>query len=174
MMFYTRIRFALIALFIGLGILLHLRTGLVNAWYLYAAGALLLLTYLLFGNVWTAFNLLKRGRPEQAQQVLNRIYFPELLAPRHRAYFHFTQGMIQLQHKEVDAAAGQLQQAADIGLSRPADKALLELNLAHIHYVRQQYSQARQHLDNAKSHPTSDLLIRDNIGKLERALTALQ
>jgi hypothetical protein len=173
-MLYTRIRFALIGLFIGLGILLHLRTGLANAWYLYAAGALLLLTYLLFGNVWTAFNLLKRGRPEQAQQVLNRIYFPELLAPRHRAYFHFTQGMIQLQAKQLEAAAGHLERAAGIGLSRPVDKALLELNLAHIRYVRREYADARRHLDTAKSYPTDDLLIRENIDKLERALAALQ
>ncbi len=173
-MLYTRIRFALIALFIGLGILLHLRTGLANAWYLYAAGALLLLTYLLFGNVWTAFNLLKRGQPEQARQVLNRIYFPELLAPRHRAYFHFTQGMILLQQKHLDAAAGHLERAAATGLSRPVDKALLELNLAHIHYVRRQYDQARRHLETAKTYPAGDLLISENIAVLEQALAALQ
>lgn len=160
----------LFALFTVLGAVLHFRIGLENAWYLYAAAGLTLAAYLLFGDVWSAFNLLKRGKPEKAQKILDRIFFPDLLLPSHRAYFHFTQGMIFLQRKKLDAAEPHLLKAEKNGLRRPADQALLLLNLAHLNYVRRRFQESRRYLNAAKQQKTDDLLIKDSVGKLEKAL----
>lgn len=172
-MLYTRIRYALILLFFGLGILLHLREGLSSAWYLYLAAAILLLTYLLFGSVWTAFGLLRKGKPDEAERVLKQIYFPELLIRRHRAYYHFCWGMIHLQRKELQPGEQDLKKALELDLDQEVDRALAELNLAHIYYLQQRFDQSRQYLQQAKSREADDLLIRNNVEKLEKALASL-
>jgi Flp pilus assembly protein TadD len=173
-MLYARIRYALIFLFLGLGTLLHLREGWYASWYLYVAAALLLLTYLLFGNVWSAFNLLKRGKPEEAGKLLDQIWFPRLLLRRNRAYYHFSRGMIHLQNKELEAGEKHLLQADKLGLDRPLDKALLNLNLAHIYYLQKRYDHSRTYLEAAKAEEADDLLVRQNVSKLEKALATLQ
>lgn len=173
-MLYARIRYALIFLFIGLGILLHLQEGWHASWYLYLAAGLLLLTYLLFGNVWSAFNLLKRGSPEEAERLLDQIRFPQILLKRNRAYYHFTRGMIHLQKKELEAGKEQLLEAERLSLKRPIDKALLHLNLAHIYYLQKHYDRSREQLKAAKAQEADDLLVRENVSKLEKALAALQ
>lgn len=169
-MSYSRIRFILIFSFLSLGLLLHLKTGIRGASYLYAAAAVLVLTHLLFGTVWEAFSLLKRGYPEKAERTLALVRFPNLLIRRNRAYYFFTKGMIHLQRKELDQAVPLLLEANRLGLSRRVDRALLQLNLAHIYYVEKDFDQARHYLDEAKSQQADDLLIRDNLAKLERAL----
>ncbi len=169
-MSYSRIRFFLIFSFLGLGFLLHWKTGIRGASYLYAAAAVLIMTHLLFGSVWEAFNFLKRGRPDKAEKILSLVRFPALLVRRNRAYYYFTKGMLRLQDKELDEAKPLLREADRLGLSRPVDRALLQLNLAHIFYVENDYEQARHYLEAARSQRADDLLIRDNLAKLEKAL----
>ena len=75
-MLYTKFRFGLILFFMVLGIILHVQMGFGNAWFLYLAALLLLVTFFLFGNIWLAFRLLKQGKPELAEQLLNIIPKP--------------------------------------------------------------------------------------------------
>ena len=173
-MLYARLRYALIFLFLGLGVLLHLQEGWYAAWYLYLAAILLGITFLLFGNVWSALKLLKRGKLEEANRLLNQTRFPGLLLRRNRAYYHFCKGMIDLQEKELDSGERQLLQADKLGLERPIDNALLNLNLAHIYYLKKLYGESRSYLEAARAQDADDLLIRENISKLEKALAALQ
>lgn len=170
-MLYTRIRFGLIILFLGLGFLLHIKTGLANAWFLYAAGLLLLITYFLFGNVWVAFTLLRKGKVQAAEKVIRQIKWPQWLIKKNRAYYHFTKGMIHLQKKELKAGEEDLLKACELGLQRKNDKAMASLNLAHIYYVRKEFNSARQFLQQAASCQANDFLIKDNIKKLETILT---
>ena len=171
-MLQTRIRFGLIFLFIGLGILLLLKTGISGAWPLFLGAFLLLITHFLFGSVWVAFNQLKRGNPLKAAVILNQIKRPEWLIKRNRAYYYFTKGMIDLQNKHLEQGENNLLQALDIGLEKNADLALINLNLAHIYYLRKKFDRARQHLAEAKAQNANDLLIKDNITKLEKAMAA--
>ncbi|MCB0551029.1 MAG: hypothetical protein KDD19_25890, partial [Phaeodactylibacter sp.] len=75
-MTYSYLRYALIALFLGLGLLLHLQLDFSQAWYLYLAGVLLLISHIIFGNVWMAFGSLKRGQPEKAEALLRQVWNP--------------------------------------------------------------------------------------------------
>lgn len=169
-MLHTRIRFGLIFLFIGLGILLHLKTGLTNAWPLYVAALILLATHYLLGMVWIAFNLLKKGKVEQAEDLINQVKKPAWLIRRNRAYYFFTKGLINLQKKELKQGEENLQLALNTGLSNVNDLALVNLNLAHIYYLRKKFDKARNHLEEAKAQNSGDLLIKDNILKLEKAM----
>ena len=135
-MLQTRIRFGLIFLFIGLGILLLVRTGISNAWPLFLGAVLLWVTHFLFGSVWVAFNALKRGQIQKATNLINSIKRPEWLVKRNRAYYFFTKGLIDLQNKALESGEKNLLEALNIGLEKNTDLALINLNLAHIYYLR--------------------------------------
>ncbi|MEO1517248.1 MAG: hypothetical protein AAFV95_19640 [Bacteroidota bacterium] len=169
-MFYLRVRSYLILIFLIMGIVLHIETGLKGAWYLYAASAILLVTHILFGSVWVAFRNLQKGKLDEAEVLLNGIRRPQWLAKSPRAYYHFTKGMIALQKKELDEGAKHLEQAMETGLRTGNDSALAALNLAHICYVEKRVDESKGFLKKAKSFDSNDLMIRQNIEKLEKAL----
>ncbi len=169
-MFHTRIRFYLILLFLFLGVVLHIEQGLKSAWYLYVAALLLLFTHFLFGNVWAAFGKLKKGQLDEAERLIDQIKRPQYLTKRHRAYYHFIKGMIALQRKELPQAEGQLKEALDIGLRTNNDHALTAINLAHICFLEKRNQEAIAYLSKARSFKSNDLLIKENIKKMEQVL----
>ncbi len=172
-MLYTRIRFVLIFLFLGLGILLHVQLGWRSAWYLYAGAALLLITYFAFGPVWLAFRMLSRGYTEEADRLLRSVRRPDWLIRRNRAYYYFTKGLLHLQRKELGEGEAGLQQSLDLGLSRDKDAALAHLNLAHIAFVQQRYEEARRRLEATRAVPTDDLMLKEKVKEMEAALARL-
>ena len=164
------IRLALILVFLILGVILHIKLGIQAAWYLYAASVILMITHLIFGTVWSAFYYLRKGKIERADQLLRQVVSPGLLIPRHRAYYFFVKGMVLLQRHQLPEAAVNLEQAVDLGLQSDKDTAIARLNLAHIAWVQKDVEKSQKHLAVAKQMETSDLLIKDNIKKLEQAL----
>jgi len=131
-MFFTNIRFLLVALFFILGIILHVQLGFGSAWYLYLASLLLLATHFLFGTVWQAFAKLRKGNLNEAELLINRVKRPDFLWKPVRSYYYFVKGMIALQRKQNDAGKTNLQTALEMGLRNPNDNALTALNIAHI------------------------------------------
>jgi hypothetical protein len=164
------IRYALISLFLVLGVLLHVQQGWSSAWYLYLAALLLLATLFLFGTVWAAFIKLRKGKIKEAEQLLNQIKKPEWLIKRNRAYYHFVKGMIDLQHKDLAPGEVHLKKALDLGLRTGNDQALAALNLAHLCFMEQRFEESRAFLHHAKSAESNDLVIKQNIDKMEKAL----
>lgn len=173
MLLINRFRLLLVVAFLILGFLLHARIGIEAAWMLYASAIILLILHFLFGNVWLAFRSLQRGKADLAQRLLRQTRFPHLLVRRNRAYYYFTQGMLDLQREELEAGNQHLEQALELGLYRANDRALAHLNLAHIAYVQQQYERASQQSRIARAAEPTDLLIKDQLNKLERALAEL-
>ena len=171
-MIYIRIRYLLILLFMVIGIALHYRFGWQAAWYCYAASVLLYLTYYLFGTVGPAFHKLRRGKVDEAEHLINMIRRPDFLMKRHRAYYHFTKGMIALQKKELPSGEMHLKSALEAGLRTDNDKALVSLNLAHIYFLQKKTEDSRVFLSRAKSFESNDLLIQEKIKELEMALAA--
>ena len=164
------LRLLLILLCVVIGAVLHTRLGFgYGAILCYATAILLTLTHFLFGTVWYAYRELQSGAPDRAERLLHRSV-PATLLRSPRAYFHFTKGMIALQRKELHTAEPHLRTAYELGLRSPDDHALTALNLAHLHLVQKQPEQSRTWLKRAQSHPSKDLLLRENIGALERAL----
>lgn len=166
------LRYLLIGLFFILGAVLQFRLGIGQAWYLYLGGVMLLLTQAFMGNVWTAHSLLKRGKAADAEKVLDQVWSPSLLLRRNRAYYYFSLGLIYLQRKDMAPANEMLTEAIELGLEHPNDSALACLNLAHIHYVQMRPEQARHWMEKARSFPANDLLVKENLQKLEQALAA--
>lgn len=166
----TRIRFLLVFFFFVLGLILHIQVGIGSAWYLYLAGFIILLTHFLFGSVWAAFAMLRKGKIPEAETLINQVKRPDFLSKQHKAYYHFVKGMIALQKEELPEGEHQLTKALDIGLRTPNDNALTALNIAHIYYKQQNLSPCRTFLKKAKAFEPKDLMIREKITELEKVL----
>lgn len=171
-MLTTRLRFVIILLFIIIGIILQIKMGFSNAWYLYLAALILLFTHFLFGNVSAAFVHLRKGKIDAAEQLLDQIKRPEWLVKKHRAYYHFTKGMVALQREWMEEGEQHLTQALDLGLRSPTDNALAALNIAHIAFVGKRTGDANNFLQKAKNFKSDDLMIKQKVEEMEKALSS--
>lgn len=170
-MFLARIRFLLVLIFAGLGIWLHVVEGIGAAWYLYVAAVILLLAHFLFSNVSAAFVMLRRGKLDQAEELIDRIKKPEWLLTRHKAYYYFTRGMIAAQRNVPAEATSDLSRALEIGLRTSTDNALAALNIANIAFKKEDHTTARTYVDRAKSFNSDDLVIKEHLARLDQLLT---
>lgn len=170
-MTYHVLRQIIVVLCVAVGATLHYQLGLgFGAIACYAAALLLTLTHFAFGTVWQSYRALRRGKPAEAERLLAATRFPNLLLRSPRAYYHLTAGMLDLQQKALADARAHLETAHELGLRDDTDRALVALNLGHIAYVQQHPADARRWLERARAHPTRDLMLRDHIRNLERAL----
>ncbi len=172
-MLYIRLKNILILLFIGLGVWLNLQFDINVAWPLYVAALILILTNYLFGTVGVAFRKLKSGKVKEAETILKMTKYPNMLVKTHKAYYHFTKGMIALQHKKVGIGQSELLKTMDMGLRTKNDEALVALNLAHTFFMQNAHKDARKYLDVAISCNSNDLMIKENISVLDKKLVAL-
>lgn len=169
-----RIKIAAIFITFGLAVLFHLKYGLGTAWYLYVACLVFTLLHFLFGTVRSALQVLQQRDYNQAELLLSKNKHPEWLLKSSRAYYHFAYGIISLQHEDLEKGKTHFKAAADIGLRNGKDNALAYLNLAHIAYVQKKASEAGKHLEKAKSFTTNDLIVKENLQKLEKALKRMK
>ena len=170
-MTYQVLRQLIVVLCVGVGATLHYQLGLgFGALACYAAALLLTATHVAFGTVWQSYRALRRGDPAGAERLLAATRFPAMLLRSPRAYYHLTRGMLDLQQKQLDDARRHLETALELGLRDDTDRALVALNLGHLAYVQRRPDAARRWLARAQSYPTRDLLLREHLQKLERAL----
>lgn len=165
------LRLLLIALLLVFGVVLQLQKGFYASWYLFAAAAVLLVGHAAFGNVFPAFQQLQAGNSAGAETLLRQTWNPRWLVPRWRTYYFLARGMIALQQQRLDEAEPLLQQALKTKPKKALDRAYLYLNLAHIHYVKKDLAGARQLLVQAKAENVNDLMLREHIQRLEKALS---
>lgn len=169
-MFLAKIRFLLVLLFLGLGIWLHVVEGIGAAWFLYVAAFILLMTHFLFSNVSAAFIALRKGNIDNAEELIYRIKKPEWLLKQHRAYYHFTKGMIALQRNSSQEAKFDLREALNLGLRTSTDKALATLNLANLAFKDKDLELTRKLVAETESYNANDLMIKEHIGKLKNLI----
>ena len=173
-MFFARVRFLIGIVIIAIGAAIHFKEGIGSAWYMYLGGVIILLTHFLFGNVSLAFNKLNKGLVDEAEDLILQIKRPEWLLKRHRAYYFFVLGMIALQKKQKGFGEQHLKEALNLGLRSDTDNALAALNIAHANFVKKNYEVANEYRIKASSFNSDDLMIKENLKKLEEALKGLK
>ncbi|NNE28520.1 MAG: hypothetical protein HKN16_02720 [Saprospiraceae bacterium] len=169
-MLYFRLRFFLVAICLALGFLLHWMVGFMAALPAYLAGILLLFSFLVLGTVGPAFARLRKGKIEEARTLLGLTHFPNWLLKRHKAYYHFCYGMIDLQQEKLQLAETHLLEATRLGLRNDNDQALASLNLAHIYYVTGKKEKSILWAAKAKAYDPNDLMILEKLKELRSAL----
>ncbi|NJL74523.1 MAG: hypothetical protein HC892_05255 [Saprospiraceae bacterium] len=173
MYWYHRISPFLTLFFAAVGIILHFKVGIATALPLYLGALFLLVTYLLFGNIWLALGKLKRGNLHQAETILKSIKYPKLLFRTHRAYYHFIQGMLAIKQENMEDGKVNLEEALEIGIHRATDRALITLNLASLYLQQNNIPKASNYIKETLECPTNDLLIKQRAVLFERKIQDL-
>jgi Flp pilus assembly protein TadD len=170
-MFYYYSRLALTVMLLGLALVFQFTSGWNASWPFFAGALALILIYFLLGTTRLAFQALQRGDVNRAEKLLRQTLFPGLLVKNNRAQYHFVKGLVHLQYKEWDDAQAEIEKAIQTGLTRKKEEALAHLNLAHLHFVRNRPRESRSSLEAARLIPTDDLLLRERLDELEKALS---
>ncbi len=113
----------------------------------FAIGAFLVLWgHWRYGSVFAAWQALLKDDRGRARRLLAGTPRPTFLAPRHRAYFHWVQGLLLAHEGEIGAAREQLELALDGPLRSTSNEALLRAQLAELEIGAGRWSAAERHL----------------------------
>jgi tetratricopeptide (TPR) repeat protein len=173
MYWYYRISPVLALLFIGLGLFLHLRIGILSGLPLYVGALFIVLVYLLFGNIWQAFGKLKQGNLEAAEAILQDIAYPKILFKTHRAYYHFIQGILHIKKENLRDGETHLLQALQLGVTNATDRALITLNLGSLYLQTQNLEQAKYYIQETLRSSSNDLILKQRAAVFERKIKEL-
>jgi tetratricopeptide (TPR) repeat protein len=165
------LRFALIALFLGGGVLLAFLFGFWYAFPLLLIGILLFVGYVLFGTIQSAAALMQTMDFDKTEKRLNLTLTPRWLYPTNRAYYYMIKGSIATARKDVEAGEMWLRKAQGIKLPSENEKAMLELQLANIMASRNKWQQAQLHFRNAKKYRVTEPAIKEQLNQFEKALS---
>jgi hypothetical protein len=127
-------------------------TGNMISTYMVLLGAGLIVSgYFRNGTVFLAFQQLKKENYEKAEQLLGKVFNPDLLKKSQKSYYYFTKGFIDLNKKNRDASYGELIHALKLGLRTENDTSIVTVTLAGIELERGNIGQARNYLRQTKS-----------------------
>lgn len=164
------LRFALIALFLGGGIVL---AALYSFWYalpLILIGLALLIGYFLLGTIQSAATILQAGKMAEAEKRLNLTFFPALLYSANKAYYYMLRAGIA-QHKQQNQEAERfLQLAREVKVPTDNERAVIHLQLANIAMQRNNWAQAKAYFKVAKNCKVTEPAIKEQIREFEKAL----
>lgn len=164
------LRFALIGLFLGVGIILSF---IISFWYslpLILIGLVLLVGYVLMGTVQSAAVIMQSSDFAGANQRLNLTLNPNWLYSVNRAYYFMLKGTITSQQGDQDAAEQWLLKAQNAGLPSDNEKAVVLLQLANISALRSKLPQTQNYMRQIKDLKVTEAQIKEQIVQFEKAL----
>ncbi len=164
------LRFALIGLFLGGGIVLAFLFGFWYSFPLLLVGLVLVVGYLLFGTVQSAAEFMQANDFDRCEQRLNLTLSPRLLYVSNRAYYYMIKGSIALFKKETDEGEMWLKKAQSVKVPTDNEKAMIELQLANINATKNKWKQAQLHFRNARQLKVDEPMIKEQLRQFEKAL----
>lgn len=99
------------------------------------------------GTVLLASEAFKKKQYDLARNLLADIKQPERLRKKRRNYYEFISGSLALQLLDYERAERHFQIASRLPFRRPADKALIFVQLANLNLRKQDYKRVRAYLD---------------------------
>ncbi len=132
-------------------------------------GIILTVGYFMLGTVQSAAMLLNQQRINEAEAQLKYTYFPKLLFYMNRGYYYMLHGTIAMFRKDNNKAESFINQALSTGLPTANEKAAAYLQLANIAAMRQNWTQAQNHLAEAKKLDISEPMIREQMKQFDQA-----
>jgi tetratricopeptide (TPR) repeat protein len=164
------LRFALIALFLGGGIVLSF---IVSFWYslpLILVGLVLLTGYVLLGTVQSAAMMIQSMDFDKVEKRLALTLSPKLLYSANRAYYYILNGTIAQHRNKPDEAEAWLKKAEATKLPSDNERAMVQLQLANLAAMKDKWTQAKAIFQKVKEYKVTDANIKDQIKQFEKAL----
>jgi tetratricopeptide (TPR) repeat protein len=163
------LKFALIALFLGGGIILSILYGIGYSWILILIGILLLLSYILLGTVQSAGEMVQTMDFDGAEKRLNLILSPKLLYVTNRAFYYIMKGSLAAQKKDNKTAEEYFNQALELKLPTDNEKAMVLLQLANINAQRNNWTGAATYVKDIKKLKVTEPTLKSQIDQFNTA-----
>ena len=125
------------------------------------------------GTVYGSFQLLKKEKYDEAEKLLSKTKYPELLKKSQKSYYHFIKGFIELNRKNYEISSEQFATAIEMGLRTENDKAVANLALSEIELKKSNFERAQLILDNLKSTELKPE-VRTELGRIQNEIDSLQ
>ena len=165
------LKFALIAVFLGGGIILTFIYGLVWSWPLLLIGIILLVSYLMLGTVASAANMIQTLDFEGAKKRLNLTLTPKLLYVTNRAFYYIMNGSIMMNTGDTTGAEEEFNKALNLKLPTENEKGMVLLQLANINASKNKWNAAKNYYREAKKLKITEGQLKDQMLQFEKALT---
>lgn len=165
------LRFALIALFLGGGIVLSFIYGFWYASIPILIGLVLVAGYIFLGTVTSAAELVQKMDFDGAEKRLNMTLKPKWLYSSNKAFYYIMKGTIAINKKETDEGEKWLRKAKEVEVPTDNEKAMVELQLANIAAMKQKWNQAQLHMRNLKGLTITEPSVKEQIKQFEKALS---
>ncbi len=163
------LKFALIALFLGGGILLAIFQSFWYALPVLLIGLGLLASYILLGTVQSAAQLVQTGDFDEAKKRIGLTWKPEWLYKTNRAFYYIMQGSLSLNDKDNNKAEEWFKMAEKIELPTDDEKAMVQLQLANINAQKEKWNQAKIYYNNVKKLKVTQPELKAQIAQFDMA-----
>jgi len=165
------LRFALIGLFLGGGILLTIFQGFWYAFPLLLIGLALLAGYILLGTVQSTAQLVQEQQFEEAEKRLALTLKPDWLYKTNRAFFYMIKGTLAMNRKDHTEAETWLTKAQTIELPSDNEKAMILLQLANIHANKGKWTKAKSLFHDLKKLKVTEPVMKEQIKQFDKAIS---
>ncbi len=163
------LKFALIALFLGGGIILAFTQGFWYAFIFLLIGIGLLASYFILGTIQSSAEMVQAMDLDGAEKRLNLTYFPKFLLSSIRPVYYIIKGTIAMQRKDMDGAEAHLIEALSLD---PADseKGMVLLQLANISAQKNKWTAAQNYHRDAKKLNLTEPQLKQQVDEFGKAL----
>lgn len=165
------LRFALMAFFIGGGIILAFWQGFLYALPFLIVGIALLIGYLFLGTIQSASQMVQDGDFGGAKQRLALTMKPNWLYKDFRPVYHMLQGTIAAQEGDEAEAEKWFRDAEGSDLGGDNEKAMVQMQLANIDAKKGRWKAAEQRLKTIKKLKVTSPELKDQIKMFDKAMS---
>lgn len=163
------LKFALIALFLGGGIILSILYGIGYSWILILIGILILVSYIMLGTVQSAAEFVQVMDFDGAEKRLDLTLSPKWLYVTNRAFYFIMKGSISMHRGDNDTAEDFFNKANSLKLPTDNEKAMVLLQLANINAQKSKWQAAKNYFREAKKLKITEGQMKEQMNEFEKA-----
>jgi tetratricopeptide (TPR) repeat protein len=164
------VKFALIAFFLGGGIILSLIYGFGYSWILIIIGLIFLLSYVLLGTIQSASEMLQKMDFDGAEKRLDLTLKPGWLYVTNRAFYYILKGSLAANRKDNNDAEAYFQKALTLKLPTDNEKAMILLQMAGIQANKNNWTGAKNYFYQCKNLKVTEPTLKDQLKQFEVAI----
>lgn len=164
------LKFALIALFLGGGIILSFSISLWYAIPLILIGLGFLASYIFLGTVQSAAQIMQDGDFDACEARLNLTFNPKWLYVTNRAFYYIIKGSLALNRKDNEKAEELFQTARQMKLPSDNERAMVLMQLANMAIMKNNWNQAQAYFRDIKKLNVTEAMLKDQLAQFEKGM----
>ncbi len=161
------LKFALIALFLGGGILLAFTISFWYALPLILIGLGLLASYIFLGTIQSAALMMQKMDFDACEQRLALTFKPNWLYVTNRAYYFLIKGSIAIQRNQAEGAEMWFNKAQSLKLPSDNERAMILIQMINIHLTKNRITQANNAYRELKKLNLTTDMFKDQIKMID-------